>query len=760
MVFDQEKWVLRCLENMYPHVDKIYVSYSKYPWAYNPEAQKTYTNNFDLNIVKNSKYIDKIEIIEGKWNSDTDQRNAVFKKAKEEGFDYLIAQDTDEFYFYEDYEKIKSAVISNPDYTKYKINWYVFWKSFKYILINPEAKKIGGTPSVVVNLNKAKKYDNIRDIKTNNAALINNVICYHASYVLNDEEVYRKIKTWSHHKDFDVDKWYNDVWLKWTPESKNLHPIWPKTWSHTEEFNDPLPEVIADLAKENIGYIIKMRDKEYSKNGLLDLCKEFPNKATMIEIGSYAGESTKLFFESGKIKKLYAVDPWQAGYNDTDNASKSDFKLVEKTFDENVKDLNIVKFKTTFSGAFKSLPKANVIYIDGNHDYEYVLNDIHYALRKIKRGGIICGHDYHTYGGDVPKAVKEIFGRPDKIFKDTSWMKKIPNPEKYILKNRYLSKGEYDDFTQKHIDIYHWQSAEGRWKYHEKTVELLKEIPNIDNKSILEAGTMGTNICKNSDTIDLDLPNKGWPLLYSPTYNHDMAKLPWPIKDKQYDVFVALRVMHYFMKEPKKYFDEIVRICDYAILAFAEPVAEVYRSFRTPDKDIKYPEINTTVLYYDFTKNKEKFILQQNNSATIIKKGNIIYKYINYVPDSNLNKELIEREIYWLKKLEPFDIAPKIINTYDNTIVMSYCGINVTKEDLKDPGICRQLLRIFAILMENKCYYNDFDIKNTVILDGKIRLIDFSWCPMIKEDFSCDGSINSLTTKKPWGNFYNLLYIK
>lgn len=34
------------------------------------------------------------------------------------------------------------------------------------------------------------------------------------------------------------------------------------------------------------------------------------------------------------------------------------------------------------------------VYIDGNHDYEFVLGDLRMCLPKMKRGGVIAGDDY------------------------------------------------------------------------------------------------------------------------------------------------------------------------------------------------------------------------------------------------------------------------------------------------------------------------------------------------------------------------------
>jgi hypothetical protein len=247
MTFDQDKWIMRNLENAYPHVDKIYVMHSKLPWGYKPDAREKYVNTFDLNTIKKSSYIDKITIIEGDWMDDTGQRNNCLQIAKKDGVDYLMIHDSDEFYFHKDFDKLVDFVKNDITHDVFSFNLYAFWKSFKYIIINHDQSKIAGNNQTIVNLHRVDHYDRIRDVFTDNMITIPDVICYHGSYVLTNEEVYRKINSTSHSNDYDGEKWYKEVWLPWTLESKNLHPIWPWAWSHCEIFNGLLPEVIEEF---------------------------------------------------------------------------------------------------------------------------------------------------------------------------------------------------------------------------------------------------------------------------------------------------------------------------------------------------------------------------------------------------------------------------------------------------------------------------------------------------------------------------------
>ena len=81
----------------------------------------------------------------------------------------------------------------------------------------------------------------------------------------------------------------------------------------------------------------------------------------------------------------------------------------------------------TFEEAFDKLPELDFIYIDSDHQYEFVLSDIKLSKLKVKSGGIIAGHDYNEMDWTgVVKAVNESFDKNRlTIFKDSSWLIKM-----------------------------------------------------------------------------------------------------------------------------------------------------------------------------------------------------------------------------------------------------------------------------------------------------------------------------------------------
>ena len=165
------------------------------------------------------------------------------------------------------------------------------------------------------------------------------------------------------------------------------------------------------------------------KLGLLDLIRQFRfySNLTLVEIGVWKGESTELFHRSGIFAKHYCVDPWKAYKDDVINISQNDMDDVKNDFFNYFRyAYNVYPIQgtiDTFIELYKDIP-VDVVYIDANHEYEFVKYDIQKTLDVIKPKMAICGHDYDDPNiPGVKKAVDEIFGKkPDMTFIDTSWL--------------------------------------------------------------------------------------------------------------------------------------------------------------------------------------------------------------------------------------------------------------------------------------------------------------------------------------------------
>lgn len=178
---------------------------------------------------------------------------------------------------------------------------------------------------------------------------------------------------------------------------------------------------------------ISIRRASTAIPGLLDLLQFVSEKADkplsdfiMAEIGSYVGDSTAIFAE--RVLSISCIDPWKNGYDDKDPSSFThDMLIVEKQFDELLEKYpNILKHKMTSeeaAGLFKD-ESLDMVYIDGNHLYEFVKKDVLLWAPKVKIGGFVAGHDWqHKKAPGVKPAILETIGQPDKTFQDTSWVK-------------------------------------------------------------------------------------------------------------------------------------------------------------------------------------------------------------------------------------------------------------------------------------------------------------------------------------------------
>lgn len=153
----------------------------------------------------------------------------------------------------------------------------------------------------------------------------------------------------------------------------------------------------------------------------------------MIEIGSYMGESTKMFATSGLFSDIKCVEPFK-GDEEFNTIMGYTWKQVKDEFHTNTKSFDCIQLHQGMSYELVDNFKDNsfdFIYIDADHSYDSVKKDIQLYLPKLKKGGIMAGHDYHDYPIEnvnnlpfpgVKKAINEELGKPDRTFWDSSWM--------------------------------------------------------------------------------------------------------------------------------------------------------------------------------------------------------------------------------------------------------------------------------------------------------------------------------------------------
>lgn len=156
-------------------------------------------------------------------------------------------------------------------------------------------------------------------------------------------------------------------------------------------------------------------ENENKVDGLIDLAKKYiTDKDFVIEVGCFSGVSSQVL--ALHCKELHCVDPYHWGA----------VVEAEKMFESMMIDYpNIKKIKMTSVDASKLYEDNSIdfVYIDADHTYNAVIEDINSWIPKVKNGGYLGGHD--VYINDVKKAVEEKFGKTYETYSDTSWVVKL-----------------------------------------------------------------------------------------------------------------------------------------------------------------------------------------------------------------------------------------------------------------------------------------------------------------------------------------------
>lgn len=144
------------------------------------------------------------------------------------------------------------------------------------------------------------------------------------------------------------------------------------------------------------------------------------NELTVIEIGSRFGESLEFLLGNFRIKKITSIDPFEV-YQEFEKATSPmhdiDTNNLYSTLLEKFKNdpVNFIRKKSDDAHHLIENLSTDLIFVDGNHSYDFVYNDIKNFLPKLKNGGIICGDDYFMKKADSLLPNGEIDGYPDKM---------------------------------------------------------------------------------------------------------------------------------------------------------------------------------------------------------------------------------------------------------------------------------------------------------------------------------------------------------
>lgn len=171
-----------------------------------------------------------------------------------------------------------------------------------------------------------------------------------------------------------------------------------------------------------------------------DLCAVSRDDFTIVEVGVWEGKSlvflADLLKQAGKHPRLFALDNFAGSecdrLNETCREMAASGRPLLDRFRANVEacgvaDMITVVVSDSAAGASLFEPAScDFVFIDADHSYAAVHQDITCWLPRIRPGGILAGHDYER--DTVRRAVHELIGEEHirKSQMQNTWIYEVP----------------------------------------------------------------------------------------------------------------------------------------------------------------------------------------------------------------------------------------------------------------------------------------------------------------------------------------------
>jgi hypothetical protein len=145
---------------------------------------------------------------------------------------------------------------------------------------------------------------------------------------------------------------------------------------------------------------IDIKGNDFDRDEMISFLRKnyFNDNINILEVGTHSGNYAERIYQIFPKSSIYLLDTWDS--NNTDFYYSTRPGLVEKAYAmtlEKFKDkpnVNIIKADSVV--AYKEFQDNffDWIYIDGDHSYDGVKNDLQNWFKKLKINGIMSGHDW------------------------------------------------------------------------------------------------------------------------------------------------------------------------------------------------------------------------------------------------------------------------------------------------------------------------------------------------------------------------------
>lgn len=117
------------------------------------------------------------------------------------------------------------------------------------------------------------------------------------------------------------------------------------------------------------------------------------------EIGVSQGYFSEAMFKSIPNLHLFCIDIWEPYTGNPWSGSRQRNDRHFKIAKEKLSKYNATIIRRMSTDAVKDFTDNSLdfVYIDGNHSFDYVIQDLIEWTKKVKKGGIVSGDDYYPF---------------------------------------------------------------------------------------------------------------------------------------------------------------------------------------------------------------------------------------------------------------------------------------------------------------------------------------------------------------------------
>jgi hypothetical protein len=169
-----------------------------------------------------------LSVVEGRWEAEPEMRHQGLALLREHGAEVCLSVDADEFWPEGGLARLGAEIerVARPG-TVYFARYHTCYRSFGYRVVSDHRM------AVAVHLAGDTHFPARRRAAGPRHDLSDDFFFWNMGYVLSDERMWEKIRTFSHAHEI-VPGWFEEKWLAWTPETRDLfrkepRSRWPRT---------------------------------------------------------------------------------------------------------------------------------------------------------------------------------------------------------------------------------------------------------------------------------------------------------------------------------------------------------------------------------------------------------------------------------------------------------------------------------------------------------------------------------------------------